>query len=102
MEAYESSYHEHEVIVNLAEGLHARPVSQLSALAQTHAGNISVGKYVGSEIREYIDAKSPMELILLQSPFGTKLHFRIQQVEGFDIEKLKKDISSILGHSAPN
>jgi phosphotransferase system HPr (HPr) family protein len=95
-----TQFYEYDISVNLREGLHTRPVTQLVNLFQSYNGEITVGKYRGEEIHEYVDAKSPMELILLEATAGSRLNFRIKPAEGFDIEKLKTDISYIL--SRPN
>ena len=55
-------------IVN-GQGLHARPVMKFVDLASEFSATVTVHKDV-----EKVDGKSPMEMMLLEAPQGTRLH----------------------------
>jgi phosphocarrier protein len=51
------------------QGLHARPVMMFVDLASKYSASITVHKD-----GEKVDGKSPMEMMLLEAPKGTRLH----------------------------
>ena len=57
-----------EVTIHNQQGLHARPVMQFVDLAAQFSSIITVGK---GDLQ--VDAKSPMEMMLLEGTCGTKL-----------------------------
>ena len=57
-----------EVTIMNRQGLHARPVMQFVDLASQFSSIITVGK---GELQ--VDAKSPMEMMLLEGTCGAKL-----------------------------
>jgi phosphotransferase system HPr (HPr) family protein len=57
-----------EVTISNAQGLHARPVLRFVDLASQFESTVRIRK--GKKV---VDGKSPMEMMLLEAPHGTKL-----------------------------
>jgi phosphocarrier protein len=74
-------------IVNEA-GLHARPVMQFVDTASRYQASIQVHK--GGE---KVDGKSPMEMMLLEAPKGSRLHI---VATGSDAEKMVEALAELI------
>lgn len=61
-------YQEREVTLSNVQGLHMRPVMRIADLAAQYTSSIRIKKD-GMDV----DGKSPMEMMLLAAPCGTKL-----------------------------
>lgn len=59
-----------EVEIPNRQGLHARPVMKFVDLASKYQARIAVDRGEGTE---QVDGKSPMHMMLLAAPQGTKL-----------------------------
>lgn len=59
---------ETEVTISNMQGLHARPVLRFVDLASQFESSIRIRKG-----KKEVDGKSPMEMMLLEAPHGTKL-----------------------------
>ena len=57
-----------EVTISNVQGLHARPVLRFVDLASQFESTIRIHKG-----KKAVDGKSPMEMMLLEAPQGTKL-----------------------------
>jgi phosphocarrier protein len=53
------------------QGLHARPIMKFVDLASSFTATLTVEKN-----GEQVDGKSPMEMMLLEAPLGSRLHIR--------------------------
>ncbi len=71
-----------EVEIVNQQGLHARPVMKFVEIASAHEANVEVDQGQGTE---RVDGKSPMHMMLLAAPKGTKLRIK---AEGKDADKV--------------
>jgi len=76
-------------IVNQA-GLHARPVMQFVDIANRYQASITVHK--GGE---KVDGKSPMEMMLLEAPEGSRLHIT---ATGSDAEEMVNALVELIAN----
>ena len=91
-----------DIVIQNTHGLHARPAMQFVDLANQFASEITVSKpgsaEGGDEGPLTVDAKSVMQMILLEAVCGTKLQIR---AEGDDaaaaVEQLAKLVEEKFG-----
>ena len=70
------------------QGLHARPVMKFVDLASEYNASITVHKD-----GEKVDGKSPMEMMLLEAPKGTRLHIT---ATGSDAEEMVEALARLV------
>lgn len=98
-------FYQTSCVVRIARGLHARPAMCLVNLFQDYANDVLVAKEIDGELGEYIDGRSVIGLMTLETFNGEKLHFffnrqpkevKIEQVREIlvGLEKLMNDKSA--------
>lgn len=67
-----------EVVITNTHGLHLRPVMKFVDIANQYTSEIRVDKGEGSEP---VDGKSPMAMMVLEAPKGTRLRIQATGVD---------------------
>ena len=78
MEYDEAQWYSIEVSVGIREGLHARPVMNIITEAQKYMKRVIIRNLNSDQDH---DAKSAMDLILLEAPRGTPIRIYVEKCE---------------------
>lgn len=77
-----------EVVIKIAQGLHARPAALFVQIASKYNSNITIQKG-----EERVNGKSIMGILTLGAQHGTQL---IIEADGEDAEKALKELEELL------
>ncbi len=74
-------HYEFDVPVELKGGFHFRPIMSVIDVANPFGERLTVGKVANGRVDNYVDARSPFELLMLLAVQGDSLRFRLYGVE---------------------
>lgn len=77
------------IVLGNEAGLHARPSVKLTQLAKRFAASVEVGT---DALGPWVDAKSPVKMMRLKVPSGTRLHVRAQGADAGDAVRAIVDL----------